>query len=356
MVKYNRQRRYGEQAGYALSSLYEGAGYKLYKMKKFEKYELYAEYRSFLQDGNVITFSDMHGKLLALKPDVTLSIAKNSKSDGRSKKLYYDENVYRLSRQTKEYTEIPQIGVELIGKLDTYSICEIVDLAAQSLDVLSDDSIMEISHMGFVKAFLSEFDLDEGKTAELLEAIGKKAGHTCKQLCEKFGLSERDGADIASLASMYGEFSATLEKSRVLCRNREMENALSQLSQIGEILGENRRLMLDFSVINDIGYYDGVIFRGYISSSHKAVLSGGQYGALMKKLGKDDDAVGFAVYMDALEGEKIKTNDVDVLLVYGGKAPAEVFACAKKLREQGKSVLVSKYGDEEVSYGEKVIL
>ncbi len=356
MIKYNRQRRDEEQARYDLSSLYEGAGYKLYKMKKFERYELYAEYRSFLQDGNVITFSDMHGKLLALKPDVTLSIAKNTKTDGKMKKAYYDENVYRLSRQTKEYTEIPQIGVELIGKLDTYSICEILDLGIRSLDVLSEDNIMEISHMGFIKAFFSELSLDDDKTGELLEAISKKASHTCKQLCERFGLSQRDGEDIASLASMYGEFSETLERSRVLCRNREMENALSQLAQIGEILGKNTRLILDFSVINDVGYYDGVIFRGYIASSHKAVLSGGQYGALMKKLGKDDDAIGFAVYMGEVEYEKKKNADVDVLLVYGGKAPDQVFAAAKALREQGKSVLVSKYGDEDISYGEKVIL
>ncbi len=356
MIKYNRQRRHEEEARYALSSLYEGAGYKLYKMKKFEKYELYAEYRSFLQDGNVITFSDTHGKLLALKPDVTLSIAKNTKTDGKNKKLYYDENVYRLAKQTKEYTEIPQIGVELIGKLDTYSICEIVDLAARSLDVLSDDNIMEISHMGFIKAFLSQLGLQDGEASALLDAIGKKASHTCRQLCADFGLIEKDCEDVASLAALYGDFKQTLKKSRELCRNREMENALSQLEQIGDILGENRRLILDFSVLNDVGYYDGVIFRGYISSSHKAVLSGGQYGALMTKLGKDDDAIGFAVYMDEIEGDAAKLDGVDVLLVYGEKAPDEVFECAKKLRESGKSVLVSKYDDEDVNCGEKVIL
>ncbi len=356
MIKYNRKRRCDEQASYALSSLYEGAGYKLYKMKKFEKYELYAEYRSFLQDGNIITFSDMHGKLLALKPDVTLSIAKNTKTDGKNKKLYYDENVYRLSRQTKEYTEIPQIGVELIGKPDIYSICEIVDLASQSLDVLSDDNIMEISHMGFVKALLSEFETDADKNAALLDALSKKAVHTCRSLCTEYGLSARDTDDLCRLAGMYGEFLPTLDRAEKLCRNDEMKNAVAQLRSIGDILGGDRRLMLDMSVINDIGYYDGVIFRGYISSSSKAVLSGGQYGALMKKLGKDDDAIGFAVYMGEVETKKEKTNDVDVLLVYGDKEPSEVYAAAKELRETGKSVLVSKCDDGEISYGEKVIL
>ena len=70
-----------ERAIYDLRKLYEQYGYKKYKMSKFEEYDLYLENKSFLPSQQVITFTDLSGKLMALKPDVTLSIAKNAPTE-----------------------------------------------------------------------------------------------------------------------------------------------------------------------------------------------------------------------------------------------------------------------------------
>ena len=86
-----------ERISLALRSLYTQYGYQPYKMSKFEEYDLYVANKEFLVGDGVITFNDTDGKLLALKPDVTLSIIRNS-ADGKGKrKVYYDENVYRIS-------------------------------------------------------------------------------------------------------------------------------------------------------------------------------------------------------------------------------------------------------------------
>ena len=95
-----------EKTIFDLRALYEAYGYKKYKMSKFEEYDLYAENKSFLAEGNIITFNDTHGKLLALKPDVTLSIVKNA-VNGTVLKEYYNENVYRAI--DGEYREIMQV-------------------------------------------------------------------------------------------------------------------------------------------------------------------------------------------------------------------------------------------------------
>ena len=92
---------YNDTTLYNLRMLYEQMGYKRFKMSKFEEYDLYLEYKKFLSTENIITLTDLHGKLFALKPDITLSIAKNAKP-GEAQKLYYKENVYRASRETKE--------------------------------------------------------------------------------------------------------------------------------------------------------------------------------------------------------------------------------------------------------------
>ena len=67
-----------ERASFALRALYEAAGCRKYHMGRFEEYGLYQENRSFLSSEQVITFTDLDGRLLALKPDVTLSIAKTA--------------------------------------------------------------------------------------------------------------------------------------------------------------------------------------------------------------------------------------------------------------------------------------
>lgn len=70
---------------------------------------------------------------MALKPDVTLSIIKNSKdTPGYVQKLYYNENVYRVSKGTKTFKEIMQVGLECIGDIDGYCISEVITLAGKA--------------------------------------------------------------------------------------------------------------------------------------------------------------------------------------------------------------------------------
>ena len=105
------------RSGDALQKLYRGYGYIPYKMSRFEEYDLYVRNKDFLVSDQIITFSDRSGRLLALKPDVTLSIVKNApEQPGVVQKVYYQENVYR------DYREILQAGLECVGDLGDYEI------------------------------------------------------------------------------------------------------------------------------------------------------------------------------------------------------------------------------------------
>ena len=134
----------GEKAILELRSLYSRYGYSQYKMSKFEEYDLYVRNKDFLVSDNIITFTDTNGKLMALKPDVTLSIIKSSDkllSEGGLYKVYYDENVYRVSEGVGAFKEITQTGLECIGDVDDYTICEVLMLAAKSLGSISDQAV-----------------------------------------------------------------------------------------------------------------------------------------------------------------------------------------------------------------------
>ena len=142
-----------ENVSLALRSLYRSYGYLPYKMSKFEPYDLYVANKDFLVGDGVITFTDTDGRLLALKPDVTLSIIKNSK-DGELQKVYYNENVYRISGETKQFKEIAQVGLECLGEVGNYEVYETLLLAAASLQEISSAFVLDISHLGILSAVL----------------------------------------------------------------------------------------------------------------------------------------------------------------------------------------------------------
>ena len=161
-----------EQIISALRKLYESMGYSQFKMIKFEEYDFYARNKSFLQSGSILTFSDLSGRLMALKPDVTLSIVKNAVGSG-TEKLYYNENVYRAVGQ--EFREIMQVGLECIGPLDRYASAEVAWLAEESLRTIGGAYILDLSHVGMCAGLLEETGLPEEERQDLADFVGDGA-------------------------------------------------------------------------------------------------------------------------------------------------------------------------------------
>jgi ATP phosphoribosyltransferase regulatory subunit len=109
-------------------------------------------------------------------------------------------------------------------------------------------------------------------------------------------------------------------------------------------------LRFDFSAVDDIRYYNGIVFKGYIQGLPGSVLSGGQYDRLMEKMHRKSGAMGFAVYMDALEMlEAPAAYDVDAVLLYSETdSLTAVRAKAEALMAQGKTVLVQRQMPENI--------
>ena len=167
-----------ERASFALRALYEAAGCRKYHMGRFEEYGLYQENRSFLSSEQVITFTDLDGRLLALKPDVTLSIAKTAQpAAGECKRFYYNEEVCRPSRESHTFQTIHQMGLESMGAVDADEQAAVVRLALQSLAALEVPTVLEVSHMGFVTALLDtlqKHSIDVVVLAGFLSVLGEK--------------------------------------------------------------------------------------------------------------------------------------------------------------------------------------
>ena len=325
-----------------LRRVYEARGYRKYKMNKFEEYDLYLENKSFLKSDRIITFNDLNGKLLALKPDVTLSIVKNTPDE--EQKLYYTENVYRV--RSGQYKEIMQVGLEYIGCVDTYTMCEVLTLAAESLGAISGDYILDISHLGFISGLTEE--LDDSLRSEIVRLTGAKDVHEIKSLCDKNGINPSLCEKLCTLAELGGSIQSVLPECRSLIINETTKEAYESLEKICEALSGSEcadKMHIDFSVINDMDYYSGITFRGFINGIAQSVLSGGSYDKLLEKFGKKKNAVGFAVYMDALEYYCNAPSgfDVDVFLKYKEDSdPAALTKAVNMLLASGQTVFVSR--------------
>ncbi|MGN0808281.1 MAG: ATP phosphoribosyltransferase regulatory subunit [Candidatus Coproplasma sp.] len=331
----------------SLVSLYKSYGYKLYKPSCFEEYSLYQENKDFLIGKNVITFSDLSGRLMAMRPDVTLSLIKHSDiKDCVLEKYYYDEKVYRQLSGGKEFKEISQVGAEIIGAVDGASVCEAAILMCKTLSSISDEYVLDVSHMGFTEGLLNEFS--EGR-AEVKDCLKSKNLHDFKKLAQKYGYSEKlvNAFEIALDAE--GEPQTALKKAEGAVLNGQMEKALLSLSTLCNRLisfDYGEKIKVDFSVTNNADYYNGEVFNGYVSGIFHRVLSGGRYDKLIDKFGMKGGAVGFALYLGELDRYFTKEREeVDYLIIYDANCEDLALKTANEKIKSGYFVRLSNCCD-----------
>ena len=327
-----------------LRSLYESYGYKKYAMGKFEAYDMYMQNRSFLKEGGIITFTDSRGRLMALKPDVTMSIIKNTAPDAVEEKLFYCENVFRNDSANRECREISQIGLEYIGANGVYAESEVICLALKSLEQIDKNYLLDISHIGFLTCFLSNCGFSQTDFPEVFTALERKSENALVKLCESKGISEQNRDRLCSLCRTAGDCEAALEFMRGLCVCDEETAACDELSEVFSVLkafGVGDKVRLDLSAVGDADYYNGIIFNGYVSGVPRAVLAGGRYDSLMKKLGKSQRALGFALYIGELDrvliGEPAQY-DAEAILIYNGESPEVIAKAVERLRSRHAQV------------------
>lgn len=341
-----------ERAGLELRGLYERYGYHKYRMGQFEEYSLYMENKNFLSSENVIVFTDLDGRLMALKPDITLSIVRHAaKRPTAAEKLYYTEMIYRPSAESHTFKEISQMGIEYIGEIDRYAMSEVLVLAAESLEAFGPAWLLEVSDMRFVVGLLDALRLPDALRGDVLVALGQKNRPALVQAAADAGLEKTDADTLAALADLYGPWEKTLYRAQALCRSGQMQDALDELQTLLGVLEKQHadRLQLDFSLVNHTDYYNGMLLRGYLEGLPRAVLTGGRYDNILRKFGKQGGGVGFALDLSEIARlpEPHGGTDVDLLIRYtGGADPAVIAAAAAQGVRSGLRVRAMPQGED----------
>ena len=305
-----------------IRKMYDSYGYKKISLPSFEEYDLYNENKDFI-DRNVLTVMSPNGKLLALRPDITLSVAKKVSKDQSLKysKIYYQENTYNLTKYVG-YEEDEQLGIELIGKESTFLDFEIINLAVKSLDIINKKNMIILSHAGFISSIFENFDLEYEIKEQILDCINRKNSHDIQKILKSNGhISENVKKLIYKIPELSGNLK-NIEKELLKYEiNGNTKKILSELKQLNSLLMKfykKSKIIFDFSVVKNLNYYNGIILQGYVENFSNVILTGGRYDKLFEKFGVDTGAVGFAILTDGLKGYYKDTDkkDFEILIAY----------------------------------------
>lgn len=341
-----------------LSELYGQYGYKRYKPGCFEEYALYQENKDFLIGKNVITFSDLNGKLMAMRPDVTLSLIRHGDITGKgTEKYFYNEKVYRQSAGGKNYKEISQTGVEVVGLIDRAVVCELTILICKTLNTVNERYLIDISHMGFTEGLLNEFPSNRQLISEYLRT---KNLHDFYVVAEKEQYPQKLVKAFEIAVNTYGEPKTALKSAKSAILNSTMSDAIDELTGLCDVLndfGYSDKINVNFSATANADYYNGVIFNGYVENIPRCVLSGGRYDNLIEKFNRTGGAVGFALYLGEIERYLEKDNDsVDYLIIYNDKTQIKALKLAQDFHLEGASVRISADVPAGLAYGKLIDL
>jgi ATP phosphoribosyltransferase regulatory subunit len=318
-----------------LKELFLSYGFEEYKLSGLEEYSLYHAHENFLSWKEVAVFN-VGGKLLALRPDVTLSVIKNV--DGKdTKKLFYDEKVYRLS-STGGVDEVRQIGVEVVGGVDVAVQSEVLALIKKTLECMGGDYVVDISHIGIVEAVLDSAKIEGADRQCVLKCLAEKNIHDLKKIFPEGGCGYNA---VERLITLSPEPEKGIEELKAFVP-KSAQKYVDEMQSVLSLVG-CKNININFSAVGNADYYNGLVFKGYLSDMPSAILSGGRYDKIMEKFGKTSNAIGFALYFGEISANKRRDKPTpDCAVVYGDGQEKVAYTTADKIRAGGKSVLICK--------------
>lgn len=332
-----------------IEGIFEKWGYEEIVTPTIEFYQTFQSGFQNLKEEDVYKFFDSKGKILVLRPDMTIPIARvvatRFKAEDKVFRLRYCSDVFRvhesLGGKKNEYTDC---GIELIGLNAKESDLEILVTALDAMKVLGDTNFkLEIGNIDFFNSAIKDINLDEEAKNELANLIDRKSLKELEDFLNKYDIDENTKIFFKELPWLFGS-KEVLERAKGFAVTNELRESVEYLDSLGKALcalGYEDKISFDLAMVPRLDYYTGIIFKGYADGAGATVLSGGRYDNLMATFGKDIPAVGFSVNLDTLisviEDKNLKVQE-RIKVSYSKKDELSVLKKATILRNSGKIV------------------
>ncbi len=298
-----------------LSALYKSKGYQKVMTPTIEFFDVFNRESSGYSPENLYSLTDSYGRLLVLRPDSTLPIARLASTRLQNAilplRIYYNQNVFlRQKNLTGRSDESTQSGIELMGVGGIRADLEVIATAVEAIECCtSADFKLEIGHAGFFKDLCNNLNVDDETISAIYDCVESRNFVSLNKILDKIG--ENSVTDcIRNLPRYFGGLDI-IEKAKQIGIGNESLEYLKELYVQLEKMGLSDKIIIDLSLVNRTNYYTGIIFKGYLDGSGISVVSGGRYDLLAGEFGKDMPSTGFGIETGALASVMMTRNEVE---------------------------------------------
>ena len=291
-----------------IEAYFEEMNFSIIEPKMFQDYDSYIYSNLKGDTSKTVKVLGGDSRIYILRPDITINILSQifSKWEGKPPlKIYYNSKIYR-NEFDGEILENYQMGIESLGDDLLKGDREILEMAVTLMETLGEAYILELGSSKYMDGIFKELKLDIEDEIEIRKLISKK---NRPSLRKKLKSLEVENPVLDNIFSMQGSIGEVLEIARSYPMNTYMKEAIASLEEINKYFIDKKfrdRIKLDLSMVPDLDYYDGIIFKAYCLSVPKKILSGGRYDKLTKKIGLEVPAIGFMIDMDLVTQMRFK--------------------------------------------------
>lgn len=252
-------------------------------------------------------FFDSYGDLLAMRPDVTMQVARmcatRVESFDEPLRLRYAQRVFRENTAEAEKREVTQLGIECIGASGVDTDIEVVSLFAQCIEACN----------------VTAYTIALGSARVLRDLLSKSGGSAEWQAKVMRAYHESNFVDLAELVHEGDAMPAVADAIGALPRLRGGKEALAKVRELVVPLGcadgldeletvydallandgMKGEILIDFSVMSSFDYYTGIVFEAYASGLGSPLGAGGRYDNLLANYGAEKvPSAGFAFFLE----------------------------------------------------------
>lgn len=348
-------------------------GYHDIQTPMFEYFDVFRKEIGTVPSRELYKFFDKEGNTLALRPDITPSVARAAAT------LFGDEQIpIRLcytgstfinhSSYQGRLKEVTQMGVEFIGDDSVEADAEMLALVIESLlSVGLKEFQLSVGNVDYFRSLIDDASLDEDAQERVVDLINNRNYFGVEDYLDKIHVKRSSREAFVGLNELVGGLEV-LAKARNTAPNSAGIMAVKRLERIYQVLkmyGMEKFITFDLSMTGGkYGYYTGIVFRGYTFGTGDAIVKGGRYDGLLSKFGKDSPAIGFAIVIDelmnAMTRQKLRIvyTRKNTMVLYDESRAKDAVTLAKDFRHKSKNVELikkdkAKLLEEYIEYGKK---
>lgn len=286
-----------------MTAAFESYAYRFIQTPAFEYHDLYTGISGDISSEKLFKFFDAQGHILALRGDVTTSIARVIATKWRKSELparvCYVADAFRYNGSASTLpSEFTQAGIELIGDGSAQADAEVLIVTIEALLRAGLDAFqIDIGQVEFFKGLAAQVGLDEEDFEKIRMLIDHKDSLGIADIVEAYDVDPEIKHLMCQMPELFGGSDVLLNADCEKLNSRS-KAALTNLREIYDIIcacGLEQYVSIDLGMLQSIDYYTGVIFKGFTYDVGFAVCGGGRYDALLRNFGADREAVGMAI-------------------------------------------------------------